>query len=506
MFKPLPGPLQRRGGFDIHSITILSIRNWFCILFSTLLSFFYSEGWAQNLFKNPGFELYNQCPTYTSQIDRCTDWDSAVGTADFYHCGYYAPSTIGTYGIPRTGDGVIGLVSSPPSVWVPGSEWYGETFQGTLTQPLIPGATYEVTSYWLYPTTNLPTPTLNCFSVGFYFFKSNHPPVAPLRGCASFRPQVVIDPTQIQISTYTGFTINFVADSCYDAVMIGFFCNDSTETPACKLVADNDYVDVDDIRLVKINDAPDYYSGFTASDRSICVDDCIQFEDTSDATRYSRTWYFENGNPNTSTDKNPNPVCYDMPGDYDVTLVTRYECGSDSIVKENYIRVDEIPSVEISADTGIACVGIEKIISAAGVEPFYWSTGETGTSITVKQPGLYFVNASNICGTAGDTIAIEYENCPCNVWSPNAFTPNTDSKNENYFVISDCVLENFKLRIYNRWGQEVFTSNDITRSWDGFYEDSPAPEGIYIAKINYSGYADGRLREEQVLRTVMLLR
>jgi gliding motility-associated-like protein len=466
------------------------------LIITTLISFHFAEGWAQNLFKNPGFELYNQCPTYTSQINRCTDWDSAIGTADYYHCGYYAPSTIGVYGTPRTGNGLIGLVNSPPSVWNPGSKWYGETFKGMLTQPLIPGATYQVTSHWLYPTTNLPAPSLNCFSIGFYFFKSIHPPVAPLRGCAAFRPQVVIDPTQIQVNTYTSFTIDIVADSCYDAVMIGFFCNDSTETPTCMQVAESDYANVDDISLIKINDPPIYYSGFSASDRSICVNDCISFGDTSDATRYSRTWYFENGSPNISTDKNPGSVCFDAPGDYDVTLITKYE----------YIHVDGIPSVEIFADTSIVCVGQEKIISAAGVEPFNWSTGETGISIVIKKAGIYFVTATNICGMASDTININYENCSCNVWSPNAFTPNTDSKNETYSIFSDCILEEFKMHIYNRWGQEVFVTNDITQFWDGLYKNSLAPEGIYVAKINYKGYADGRLREEQMLRTVMLLR
>lgn len=482
------------------------MNNWFSILITAILTFFYTEGWTQNLFSNPGFESYNLCPTYTSQINRCTSWDSAIGTADFYHCGYYAPSGTGTYGNPRNGNGVIGLVNSPPSVWNPGMGWYGETFKSSLTQTLIPGATYQVESHWLYTTTNLPAPTLNCFSVGFYFFKSIHPPSAPLRGCATFRPQIQIDPTLIQVSAYTTFTINFVADSCYDAVMIGFFCNDSTDTPTCMQVAESDYANVDDISLTKISDVPLTSSGFLSNELSICVDDCIAFQDTSDANRISRIWYFENGNPAISTDKNPSSICYDAPGDYDVTLVTVYECGSDSIVKDEYIHVDEIPTVEISADTNIVCVGQEKVITATGVEPFYWSTGEMGNSIVVKQPGIYFASTSNICGVAGDTIGIAYEKCPCNVWIPNAFSPNTDTKNENYSIVSDCILEEFNLRIYNRWGQEVFAGNNINSFWDGFYKNTVAPEGIYIAKVNYKGYADGRLKDEQVVRTIMLIR
>ena len=86
------------------------------LLLAVALSHFFIEGRAQNLFKNPGFESYNQCPTYTSQINRCTDWDSAIGTADFYHCVYYAPSTLGNYGTPRTVNGVIGLVNYPPTI------------------------------------------------------------------------------------------------------------------------------------------------------------------------------------------------------------------------------------------------------------------------------------------------------------------------------------------------------------------------------------------------------
>ena len=471
-----------------------------------LLSLFSADGFCQNLFKNPGFESYIQCPTYTSQINRCTDWDSAVGTADFYHCGYYASSTIGNYGVPRTGSGVIGFVCSAPSVWSPGILWYGEVAMSTLVQTMIPGATYQIESNWLIPPTHLPTPNFNCYSIGFYFYKSNHPPYAPTRGCGNYKPQIIIDPSTVSVSSYTSYTHTFIADSCYNAVYVGIFCNDSTETPTCLQNGDYEYFDVDDIRLTKISDAPIYYSGFTTNNRSICLDECISLQDTSDATRYSRTWYFENGNPAISTDKNPSSICYDAPGDYDVTLVTVYECGSDSLVKEGYIHVDEIPTVEISADTTIVCVGQEKIITATGVEPFYWSTGEMGSSIVVKQAGIYFASASNTCGVAGDTIGIAYEKCPCNVWIPNAFSPNTDTKNENYIIVSDCILEEFNLRIYNRWGQEVFAGNDIDTFWDGFYKNTVAPEGIYVAKVNYKGYADGRLKDEQVVRTIMLLR
>ncbi len=461
---------------------------------------------AQNLFPNPGFELFSLCPTYTSQIDRCSNWDSAVGTADFYHCGYYAPSTIGVYGVPRTGSGVVGLVCAAPSVFNPGQDWYGETFKGMLTQTLIPGARYRVTSHWLQPTTNLPPPSMNCFSLGFYFFKSIHPPNAPLRGCATFRPQVQIDPSLVPVSSYADFTIDFTADSCYDAVMIGIFCNDSTTTPTCLQVGETDYFDVDDISLTKIADPPLGFSGFTASEIEICENECLNFQDTSAIDRYYRTWYFEGADTPQSNDSSPTNICYADAGSYDVTLVTVYECGRDSIVKEDYIKVSAPPTAEIIADTSVVCFGVEKILESVSNNPVIWSNGESTPSILIRTPGLYIVKAENECGLATDSLTVEFEKCPCEVWLPNAFTPNSDSKNETFGAISDCILKLYKLSIYNRWGQEVYQSASLADNWDGRYNGQDAPEGIYVAKLQYEGYDEDRISEKEIRQILHLLR
>lgn len=474
--------------------------------FYFFLFFLPVAGFAQNLFPNPGFELYDQCPNYTSQINRCTDWDSAIGTADFYHCGYYAPSTIGTYGNPRTGAGVIGLVCSAPSVFNPGQDWYGETFQGKLTQALVPGARYRVTSHWLQPTTNLPPPSMNCFSLGFYFFKSIHPPAAPLRGCAGFRPQIQIDPSLVPVSSYTAITVDFTADSCYDAVMIGIFCNDSTTTPACMQIGETDYFNIDDILLTKIVDAPPGFSGFTVDRSSVCEGECLHFADTSDANRNIFNWYFEGAATPQANDSGPANICYPAAGTYDVTLVTHYECGRDSIVKEDYITVSAKPAAEIIADTSVLCYGEEKILASVSNGPVTWSTGATTGTISIRNPGVYLLIAENQCGRVVDTVVIDYEKCPCNVWLPNAFTPNSDGKNERYGAIGDCIFTHYRLSIFNRWGQEVFQSAPDINEWDGRFDGTDAPEGLYMALLQYKGYEEDRIKEREIRQLVYLLR
>ncbi len=55
---------------------------------------------------------------------------------------------------------------------------------------------------------------------------------------------------------------------------------------------------------------------------------------------------------------------------------------------------------------------------------------------------------------------------PCNVNIPNVFTPNNDKINDE-FKLEMCDTLNFNISIYNRWGDTIFQSNSIHKSWDG---------------------------------------
>lgn len=68
---------------------------------------------------------------------------------------------------------------------------------------------------------------------------------------------------------------------------------------------------------------------------------------------------------------------------------------------------------------------------------------------------------------------------------PNAFSPNGDGIND-VFALNGLILGkdpngklNFNLSIYNRWGQLIFTSDSMTNGWDGTFEGTKCPEGVY---------------------------
>lgn len=201
----------------------------------------------------------------------------------------------------------------------------------------------------------------------------------------------------------------------------------------------------------------------------------------------------------------PHVVFYNNTGAFDVTMIATYECGQDTTSHPASVKVLELPTLEISADTALLCVGIPRVITAQSNANVSWSNGEQGKEITVKKSGNYIAFADNVCGSISDTIAIPYQNCPCDVWIPNAFTPNNDGKNEFFKAYTECVLEKYRMNIYNRFGQQVFSETDIQKGWNGDY-NSPAPEGIYVAVIQYEGWEEGKLKEHTRMEKVVLLR
>ncbi|MCE6989038.1 gliding motility-associated C-terminal domain-containing protein [Dyadobacter sp. CY323] len=65
---------------------------------------------------------------------------------------------------------------------------------------------------------------------------------------------------------------------------------------------------------------------------------------------------------------------------------------------------------------------------------------------------------------------------------PDAFTPNGDAYNER-FEVKAYFISDFKMSVFDRWGEVVFHSNDVTEGWDGKIENEKAAGGYYFYKI-----------------------
>ncbi|MGN6476049.1 MAG: gliding motility-associated C-terminal domain-containing protein, partial [Flavipsychrobacter sp.] len=121
---------------------------------------------------------------------------------------------------------------------------------------------------------------------------------------------------------------------------------------------------------------------------------------------------------------------------------------------------------------------------------YHWrwntETKDTTANIMVHHPGTYSVTVDNNGCTAADSIVVK-KNCYIDI--PNVFTPNNDGYND-YFLPRQFLSRNvskFDMTIYNRWGQKVFETNTLEgRGWDGKFNGTDQPEGVYIYVIKVS--------------------
>lgn len=88
------------------------------------------------------------------------------------------------------------------------------------------------------------------------------------------------------------------------------------------------------------------------------------------------------------------------------------------------------------------------------------------------------------------------------LYVPNTFTPNRDNIN-TIFRAYGVDIATFTMRIFNRWGEEIFVTEVLTNGWDGTYRGSPCPLGVYVWKIDYTEVSG---KEGKLIGHVNLLR
>jgi gliding motility-associated-like protein len=67
---------------------------------------------------------------------------------------------------------------------------------------------------------------------------------------------------------------------------------------------------------------------------------------------------------------------------------------------------------------------------------------------------------------------------------PNAFTPNGDGVNDKWAIQNLDLYQNCTVRVFNRWGQNVYSSIGYAAPWDGTYKGAELPAGTYYYIID----------------------
>ncbi len=206
------------------------------------------------------------------------------------------------------------------------------------------------------------------------------------------------------------------------------------------------------------------------------------------------SFYWNFGNGSTSNLENPTNIYYE-PGLFDVSLIATSHTGclsSDTLLIENQILVNPKPELEYIVNPletyFINHQIIAEDLSSAPIHEFDFGDGNTYTdsivSHTYDEPGRYIfdylvINEFNCSNSEEQKIWIKPDFL---FFPPNAFTPNGDGLNDNFLIKVDGIKE-FNLKLFNRWGEIIFSSNNWTNGWNGKYKSKDAPVGVYSWKV-----------------------
>ena len=215
----------------------------------------------------------------------------------------------------------------------------------------------------------------------------------------------------------------------------------------------------------------------------------------------AESYYWDFGNGNYSDEENPGTI-YSEPGTYEVSL--HAVNGSDEVISRKTIIINEAPiaGFTVSPSEANTYEDINFINMSSNAVQYAWDFGDGETSEqyepvhSYSSDGLYdiilWVWSETGCKDSlmvNNAITITQS---CRILFPNGFIPNKNGpgggyynpaqiidNNEIFHPIYEDIVE-YEIRIYNRWGELVFTSKDIEMGWDGYYKGKLASQDTYI--------------------------
>jgi gliding motility-associated-like protein len=227
-----------------------------------------------------------------------------------------------------------------------------------------------------------------------------------------------------------------------------------------------------------------------------CAPYTMQFTDaTISWTPVGYLWDFGDGS--FSTDKNPYHT-YENVGTYDVVLNIETDSGciaNRTLSKPGIINVNPTPRANFTITPKYTHAYDPKfrVRNRATGETSGIYVLTTGDEFDYRDELLFIDDTGSIGITQvvqndfgcshqySDTIYIEPITT---VYVPNAFSPNGDYLNESFGPIGRDVIE-FDFKIFNRWGDRIFESTDISNQWDGQIAGKPARQDIYVYSLVY---------------------
>ncbi len=191
---------------------------------------------------------------------------------------------------------------------------------------------------------------------------------------------------------------------------------------------------------------------------------------------------------------------------------TKADYGCDFTVSDSMKLVIQ-PAVKAFAgkDT-IAVKGVPHLLLGNGGINYTWSTISSGATITnpysqnayaiLQNDANFYLKVTDAVGCAGyDTVFVKAYIGPA-YYVPNSFTPNGDGLNDIFRPIPVGIAYTTFFRVYNRYGELLFETNEWLKGWDGTFKNKPQPNGTYTWIIQGKDKYNNKIDEKGTVNLI----
>lgn len=277
---------------------------------------------------------------------------------------------------------------------------------------------------------------------------------------------------------------------------------------SCDMLPSTDYISVNYFDRFILAPKPAFaFKTITAITGNACAGNVVLKAPVHPNATY--TWYHD-GKQITGADsqvyKVPNQD--DAQGDYVANISLPYNTCINTLPFT--IHFSDIQQFKLIADTTICTASLPFQLHATfpSAKKYLWQDGTTDSMVMIDQSNNYWVEVTDDKGcTKRDTVKVTIKNCEqCELFVPSAFTPYKNGLNDLFKATPQCSsinYDSYTMKIYNRWGQPVFASNNVHTGWDGTLKNKSLPQGVYVYFIKYKYKGDKYLVKKG---TVLLIR
>lgn len=218
------------------------------------------------------------------------------------------------------------------------------------------------------------------------------------------------------------------------------------------------------------------------------------------------SWDF--GDLQNSNAANPEHV-YETSGTYIVTLtVTTSDGCSSSFQQDAFVAPSPVADFEYAPlEIPVTNPTVQFTNTSTGADFYTWSFGFENETSTLENPEFTYpqspnnyqvkLYATNIFGCIDSVTRQVVISSGVTYYVPNSFTPNGDGINDQFIPIltEGLDLNVYEFKIYNRWGEVVFSTTDALQGWDGKFDGSNVEYGTYVWTLRVA-HSDSAIAEE----------